>query len=305
MSKRGYISRYLLILKKLKAKPYSSYAELNQYIENKVDNMQMRDDTLEVGFSKRTFQRDIREISNIFGIDIEYSKSAGGYFINQGEMENLNFQRMMETFDVFNSLRLAQDLSPHVHLEKRRPQGTENLYGLLHSVKNRLKIKFSYQKFWEEEKSERVTDPYVLKEFKNRWYILAKDNNDGRVKSFALDRMSSLEITNVTFILPANYSAEESYRYCFGIISPNDENPQEIILSFDPFQGKYIKTLPLHETQRVLIDNEDELQIKMHLHVTHDLVMELLSFGNNVKVLKPKLLANEIKAAHQRAFEQY
>ena len=305
MSKRGYISRYLLILKKLKAKPYSSYAELNQYIENKVDNMQMRDDTLEVGFSKRTFQRDIREISNIFGIDIEYSKSAGGYFINQGEMENLNFQRMMETFDVFNSLRLAQDLSPHVHLEKRRPQGTENLYGLLHSVKNRLKIKFSYQKFWEEEKSERVTDPYVLKEFKNRWYILAKDNNDGRVKSFALDRMSSLEITNVTFILPANYSAEESYRYCFGIISPNDENPQEIILSFDPFQGKYIKTLPLHETQRVLIDNEDELQIKLHLQVTHDLVMELLSFGNNVKVLTPKLLANEIKAAHQRAFEQY
>jgi predicted DNA-binding transcriptional regulator YafY len=305
MSKRGYISRYLLILKKLKAKPYSSYEELNQYIENKVDNMQMRDDTLEVGFSKRTFQRDIREINNIFGIDIEYSKPAGGYFINQSEMENLNFQRMMETFDVFNSLRLAQDLSPHVHLEKRRPQGTENLYGLLHAVKNRLKIKFSYQKFWEEKKSERVTDPYVLKEFKNRWYILAKDNNDGRVKSFALDRISSLEITNVTFVLPANYSAEESYRYCFGIISPNDKNPQEIILSFDPFQGKYIKTLPLHETQQVIIDNEDELQIKLNLHITHDLLMELLSFGNNVKVLKPELLANEIKAAHQLAFEQY
>lgn len=305
MSKRGYIYRYLLILKKLKSNPYSSYEELNQYIENKVDNMQMRDDMLEIGFSKRTFQRDIREISNIFGIDIEYSKSAGGYFINQSEMENLNFQRMMETFDIFNSLRLAQDLSPHVHLEKRRPQGTENLYGLLHAVKNRLKIKFSYKKFWEEEKSERVTDPYVLKEFKNRWYILAKDNNDGRVKSFALDRMSGLEITNVGFVLPANYNAEESYRYCFGIISPNDENPQEIILSFDPFQGKYIKTLPLHETQQIIIDNEDELQIKLHLHVTHDLLMELLSFGNNVKVLKPKSLANEIMVAHQSAFEQY
>ncbi len=305
MSKRGYISRYLLILKKLKAKPYSSYEELSKYIENKVDNMQMRDDTLDIGFSKRTFQRDIREISNVFGIDIEYSKSAGGYFINQSEMENLNFQRMMETFDVFNSLRLAQDLSPYIQLEKRRPQRTENLYGLLHAVQNRWKIKFSYQKFWEEEKSERVTDPYVLKEFKNRWYILAKDNNDGRVKSFALDRMSSLEITNVTFVLPANYSAEESYRYCFGIISPNDENPQEIILSFDAFQGKYIKTLPLHETQQVLKDNEEELQIKLHLHVTHDFLMELLSFGSNVKVLKPELLANEVKSAHQRAFEQY
>ena len=234
-----------------------------------------------------------------------YSKSVKGYFIDHSEMENLNFQRMMETFDVFNSLRFAQDLSPHVHLEKRRPQGTDNLYGLLHAIKNRLKIKFSYQKFWEEEISERLTDPYALKEFKNRWYILAKDNHDSRVKSFALDRMSGLEITSVGFVLPANYNAEESYRYCFGIISPNDENPQEIILSFDPFQGKYIKTLPLHETQQVLIDNQDELRIKLHLHITHDLLMELLSFGNNMKVLKPELLANEIKAAHQRAFEQY
>lgn len=305
MSKRGYISRYLLILKKLKAKPYSSYEELQQYIESQVDNMQMRDDTLEIGFSKRTMQRDLKEIRNIFGIDVAYSKSVKGYFIDQSEMENLNFQRMMETFDVFNSLRFAQDLSPHVHLEKRRPQGTENLYGLLHAIKNRLKIKFSYQKFWEEEISERITDPYALKEFKNRWYILAKDNNDSRVKSFALDRMSGLEITNVCFVLPANYNAEESYRYCFGIISPNDENPQEIVLSFDPFQGKYIKTLPLHETQQILIDNQDELQIKLHLHITHDLLMELLSFGNNMKVIKPKSLANEIKAAHKRAFDQY
>lgn len=305
MSKRGYISRYLLILKKLKAKPYSSYEELQKYIESQVDNMQMRDDTLEIGFSKRTMQRDLKEIRNIFGIDVAYSKSVKGYFIDQSEMENLNFQRMMETFDVFNSLRFAQDLSPHVHLEKRRPQGTENLYGLLHAIKNRLKIKFSYQKFWEEDISERITDPYALKEFKNRWYILTKDNNDSRVKSFALDRMSGLEITNVSFVLPANYNAEESYRYCFGIISPIDENPQEIILSFDPFQGKYIKTLPLHETQQVLIDNHDELQIKLHLHITHDLLMELLSFGNNMKVIKPKSLANEIRSAHKRAFEQY
>lgn len=305
MSKRGYISRYLLILKRLKAKPYSSYEEVRQYIEAKVDNIQLRDDTLEIGFSKRTFQRDIKEISNIFGIDIEYSKSAGGYFINQSELENLNFQRMMETFDVFNSLRLAQDLSPYILLEKRRPQGTENLYGLLHAIKNRFKIKFSYKKFWEDEIGKRNTEPYALKEFKNRWYILAKDSGDSKVKTFALDRMSGLEITSDKFALPPAYHAEDIYRHCFGIISPNDKHPQDIVLSFDPIQGKYIKTLPLHETQQILIDNEDELQIKLHLHATHDLIMELLSFGANMKVLKPKSLANEIKAAHKRAFEQY
>lgn len=305
MSKRGYISRYLLILKKLKAKPYSTYKELQDYINNQFEYLQMQDDTLNIGFSKRTLQRDIHEIGNIFGIDIEYSNQRKGYFISQNETENMNFQRMIEAFDMFNSLNLAQDLTPFIHLEKRRPQGTGNLYGLLHAIKNKLQIKFSYQKFWEDEITQRTAEPYALKEFKNRWYILAKDSKDGNIKSFALDRLTNLEITNRTFESPRTYNIEESYRYCFGIISPTEEEPQEIILSFDPFQGKYIKTLPLHDTQQVLADTEDELQIKLKLCVTHDLIMELLSYGHNLKVLQPKSLIEEIKKAHEKAFKQY
>src|SRR6185437_3933430 len=301
----GYISRYLLILKRLKAKPYSTYKDLQSYIDNQFNYLQMQDDTMNIGFSKRTLQRDIREIRNTFGIDIEYSKKSKGYFISQNEIENMNFQRMIEAFDMFNSLNLAQDLVPFIHLEKRRPQGTENLYGLLHAIKNKLQIKFSYQKFWEDEITQRIAYPYALKEFKNRWYIMAKDNKDGNIKSFALDRLANLDITRSTFEFPKTYNIEDSYRYCFGIISPNDEEPQEIILSFNPFQGKYIKTLPLHETQRVLIDTEDELQISVKLCVTHDLIMELLSFGGSMKVLKPDTLINEIKIAHKKAYKLY
>ena len=305
MSKRGYISRYLLILKKLKAKPYSSYDELKGYIENQSSYLQLQDDTLIIGFSKRTFQRDIREIRNTFGIDIEYSTKSKGYFICQNEMENMNFQRMIEAFDIFNSLNLAQDFTPFIHLEKQRPQGTENLYGLLHAIKNKVQIKFSYQKFWEEEISKRTVNPYGLKEFKNRWYILANDCIDSNIKSFALDRLTNLEITNRPFKFPMTFNIEEHFRYCFGIISPSDEEPQEIVLSFDPIQGKYIKTLPLHGTQQVLIDNKDELQIKLKLCITHDFLMELLSFGDNMKVLQPASLADEIKEEHKKAFKQY
>lgn len=305
MSKRGYISRYLLILKKLKVKPYSTYEELQTYLENQFDYLQMQDDTLNIGFSKRTLQRDIKEIRNVFGIDIEYSKSRKGYFISQSENENMNFQRMMEAFDMFNSLNLAQDLTPFIHLEKRRPQGTENLYGLLHAIKNKFQIKFTYHKFWEEELSQRHVEPYALKEFKNRWYIMAKDRKDNNIKSFALDRLTNLEITTQTYQYPDNYSIKQNYRYCFGIISPNDEEPQDIILSFDPFQGKYIKTLPLHDTQQVLVDNDEELKIKLKLCLTHDLVMELLSFGDNMKVIEPKSLADQIKQAHEKAYRQY
>ena len=305
MSKRGYISRYLLILKKLKAMPYCSYEELQSFIESQVDYLQMQDDTLNIGFSKRTLQRDIREIRNVFGVEIEYSRTSKGYFISQSESENMNFQRMMESFDTFNSLNFAQDMTPFIHLEKRRPQGTENLYGLLHAIKNKFQIVFSYHKFWEDEITNRITEPYGLKEFKNRWYVLAKDLNDDKIKSFALDRLTNLEITRKSFKYPKTFDIEENYRYCFGIISPNGEEPQEIILSFDPYQGKYIKSLPLHETQEILIDNDKELKIKLKLCVTFDLVMELLSYGDSMKVIKPKSLVKQVKEAHQRALKKY
>jgi predicted DNA-binding transcriptional regulator YafY len=305
MSKRGYISRYMLIVKKLKAKPYSSYEELKSYIENQVEYLQMQDDTLEIGFSKRTLQRDIREIRNNFGIDIEFSKGRKGYSIGNSEAENMNFQRMMEAFDMFNSLNQTQDMTPYIHLEKRKPQGTENLHGLLHAIKNRLQISFSYQKFWDDEVSHRTVEPFALKEFKNRWYVLAKDLKDETIKTFGLDRLTDLEFSRTTFKAPANFNIGEHYRYCFGIISPNGNVPQELLLSFDPIQGKYIKTLPLHETQEVIIDNENELQVKLKLCLSHDLIMELLSFGDSLRVLYPQILIDEIKSAHFNAFKQY
>ena len=140
MSKRGYISRYLLILKKIKSQPYTTYKELAKYIENQFDYLQMQDDELQIGFSIRTLQRDLKEIRNVFGIDIIYSKTEKGYYITENNGENMNFQRMMEAFDLFNSLNLAQDVTPFIHLEIRRPQGTEYLYGILHVNKNKCII---------------------------------------------------------------------------------------------------------------------------------------------------------------------
>lgn len=197
----------------------------------------------------------------------------------------MNFQRMMEAFDLLNSLNFVQDLSLFIHLEKRRPQGTENLQSLLHSIKTRRKIKFSYEKFGEEELSHRLLEPYTLKGFKNHWYITAKDKKDTLIKSFSLDRLTHLEITNQPYAYPENYKIEQNYRYCFGIISPNDSEPQDLILAFVTMLGKYIKKLPLHETQQIIVDNDKEMKVRQRLCLTHDVFMELLSFGDNLKKL--------------------
>ena len=76
-------------------------------------------------------------------------------------------------------------------------------------------------------------------------------------------------------------------------------------LSFEPFQGKYIKTLPLHHSQQIRVDNEEELQVTLRLCITHDFVMELLSYGDSMEVLEPPALIEEIREAHGKAFNLY
>ncbi|HZL09005.1 MAG TPA: WYL domain-containing protein [Prolixibacteraceae bacterium] len=298
MSVRQSILRYIHVLNKLRKAP-ASFIEIDQYL-NQQSNLQ--DEKFNV--SKRQFQRDLKDISSIFELEIFYDSSNGVYRINEDEISEIS-KRRMEALDTFDALRIGENTSDVIHFENRKPLGTENLFGLIHAIKNRLNIRFSYQKFWEAEITQRSVEPYALKEFKSRWYLLAKDYEDNNIKSFALDRLTGLEITTMTFIYPDNYDVEESYRYCFGIISPNGEEPQEIILSFDPVQGKYIKSLPLHHSQQILIDSVLELRIKLKLCITYDLVMELLSFGEFIKVIEPASLIKEITSKYKSALAQY
>lgn len=298
MSKRESIARYNLIIKKLRKHP-ASFAEIADYLA-------LESELQEYNFnvSKRTFQRDLEDIRSLYNIDIQFDFSRKVYFLDFDEQPDVN-ERILEAFDTFNALNLSDRLSNNIHFEKRRPQGTENLYGLLHAIKNQLQIKFTYQKFWEDELTKRIVEPYALKEFRNRWYVLANDLKDNKVKSFALDRLSDLDITKKRFQFPDDFDVNRHYKYCFGIISPNGHKPEEIELSFDPFQGKYIKTLPLHESQQILIDDEDELRIKLTLFITHDFFMELLSYGENLRVIKPECLINDLKLTFKNVLKLY
>lgn len=298
MSQKEAISRYNLIIKKLR-KQSATFNEIAEYLA-----LESEIHSYNFNVSKRTFQRDLEDIRSIYNIDIQYDFSRKVYSIDSNEQHEVN-ERLFEAFDTFNALNITDRLSTYIHFEKRKPAGTENLFGLLHAIKNRMQINFSYHKFWEEETTQRCAEPYFLKEFKNRWYILAKDEKDNNIKSFALDRLTNLEITNRHFDFPKDFSIEKNYRHCFGIICPGDQEPQEIILSFDPIQGKYIKSLPLHESQQILIDNETELRINLNLYVTYDLMKEILSFGEYVRVLSPDYLIDEIKRTLGESLSQY
>jgi predicted DNA-binding transcriptional regulator YafY len=298
MSKRESISRYNLIIKKLRKQP-ATFREISEFLARESEIQ-----SYNFNVSKRTFKRDIEDISSIYNIEISYDFSRKVYFIEFDQPQEVN-ERILEAFDTFNALNTSDRISNYIHFESRRPQGTENLYGLLHSIKHQYEISFLYHKYWEDDDSVRSVEPLALKEFKNRWYLLAKDNKDEHIKTFALDRLSELVITQKKFNLPEDFSVPEYFKNCFGIIKSGYDQIQEVILSFDPFQGKYIKSMPLHETQVILLDNEDELLIKLNIYVTHDFIMELLSYGDTVKVLQPESLISKVKSEIVSALNQY
>jgi predicted DNA-binding transcriptional regulator YafY len=254
-------------------------------------------------FSRRNFQRDVADILALHRINIVYSFSERVWKIESDGEDELSM-RILEIFEMLNSLKLSNSLTQYIHFEKRKPHGMEHFYPLLQAIKKRFVIHLRYQKFWEDNVSERELEGYVLKEFKGRWYLVAKDQHDGYIKTYGLDRIVSFEVSRKKFV-SANFDVVNFFKYCFGIINPAEAKPPKIILSFTPEQGKYIKSFPLHDSQKILFDNDEELRIELNLHPTFDFTMELLSHGEDVEVVSPARLRREIQQRYSKALSLY
>ncbi len=253
----------------------------------------------------RTFQRDIKEIQSLYNIDITYNRSEAVYEITEDANEERN-ERLFESFELYNALNVSDNLSRDIIFEKRRPLGTENLHGLLHAIKNKLQIAFKYEKYWGENNRIEVRNvsPLALKESRYRWYLIALDKKDGHIKSFGLDRISDLEISSLKFNATENEKVDSLFKYSFGVT--NDPGiPEKIILSLSPGQGRYIKSLPLHSSQKEILNNDKEYRIELMIHPTYDFIMEILSLGREVTVIQPESLKEEIVNIIGDALKKY
>lgn len=298
MSERIILQRHQSIISKLRRKPLN-FEQLQDYLQVRSEISGYR-----LTCSLRTFQRDIDQIKTFHNIVIEYNPSQKVYEIVKDENEEQH-ERLMEAFEVYNALNLSNSFSASLILEKRKALGTDNLYGLLHAIKSRREVSFKYRTFYEDSVSERLVQPVAVKEARNRWYLLCRDKKDEVFKSFGLDRIADLEITNRKFGEIQEYDPEEAYRYSFGIINGTGEKPQKVELSFTPREGRYIKSLPLHYSQQLVKETETETIFRYNLIPTYDLRMEILSYGDQVEVLKPVSLRKQIKEQLESARKVY
>jgi proteasome accessory factor B len=287
MAKVIFYKRYLYIVDRLKSVP-SNFQDLHKLVMTKLEN---EDLSANFEFSARTFDRDKKDILDLFGILIQYNRKDKVYYIDE-DVEDPSVSRMMEAFSIHQALKEGNKIAPSIYLENRKSSGTHLINGILHTIQNNLQITFTHTKFWEMEISKRTVKPIAIKESQQRWYLIAQDNRDGMVKNFGFDRISDLKILDEKF-KPIVFNVENAYQHAFGI--ETYEPAQKVILEFSWQQGNYIKSFPLHASQKIISDTEDALEIELYIHPTNDFIMELLKYGSEVKVTEPQQLRNKIK----------
>lgn len=288
MSKLIYFKRYLYVIERLRSNP-CSFIELHEYVMRKLEQ-----DDIDTAFEYaiRTFERDKKDIETLFGIVIQYNRKDKTYFIDEDVIEDQSVVRMIDAFSIHQALQEGNKLSPSVFLEKRKSLGTEHIHGIIHAIQNLHFLKFTHQKHWDDFSTQRVVKPIAIKESQQRWYLVAVDKKDDKVKTFGLDRISNLKITDTKF-KPIPYNVEKEFQHAFGV--ETYAAAEKVVLQFSNKQGNYIKTFPLHESQRIVEETRDIIILEIYIHTTNDIVMELLKYGNDVKVLSPNSLIATIK----------
>lgn len=289
------IKRYTRIISILRRRPMS-YDEIQREIA--LDHNSREEDLLT---SQRTFQRDIKNIATIYDIEIGSDKSTNKYFIKD-DVEEVHSRRLRENSEIVNAIRLSKGFGESLIFEERRSLGTEHMAGLIHAIQNRLSVKFEYHKYWDESVSDRTVNPVALKEARNRWYLIAQDGD--KVKNFALDRIRNLVIYEYRFA-PVEYNVHQEFENSFGIINGTNEEAEKVVLSFTPQEGRYVESLPLHHSQELVLKNEEEIRFSYFIRPTYDFRMELLSYGDQVRILKPEGLKKSIKSQLQKALKGY
>lgn len=294
-NKRRFFLRYISTIQKLRTNP-ASFDEIESILKR-----QSRDSGEDLSISKRTFQRDLNDIRDIFDIDIKTDSSNNYIVSDDGDLARKT--RVLETFDQLDLLYRTKNPTRYIYYEKRKTTGTENFHGILHAIHNRFPISFRHEKYWEESVTYRTVEPLAIKESHHRWYMIAKDRKDNRIKTFGLDRMSELQFEKIRFDYPKDFDVDEMFKDSFGVITIGDT--QEIILSFDADQRKYLGSLKIHHTQEELIKNKEEYRISLKMKVTFDLIKEILSYGDAVEVVEPKRLRKEIRKIYNATLKYY
>lgn len=249
---------------------------------------------------RRTLYNYRAAIDELFGIEIVCSRSTFEYSIASSSSSHQEGMTdwLLNSAAMSNVLTSASDVSDRIFIEDV-PSARSYLGLVVDALRDYLPLKFNYLPYTRINPTvDVVIEPYFLKIFRQRWYVTGRNTLDGKIKTYALDRMDSVTVLAEPFDPDPAFDAESYVKDAFGIIFSQGET-KEVVLKADTRQAKYMRALPLHHSQREVIHDNYSL-FYLHLRITTDFLQELLSLGSRIEVVAPPelkaMVVEELKA---------
>ena len=255
--------------------------------------------------ARRTFFHYRDAIEEMFDIDIKCDRATFEYYIDDSGSENNARLRswLMDSVSMSGMLSSAHDISGRIMLENV-PSAREHLPVIIDALKQNRRIRFSYKSYTRSMPTDGIVlEPYFVKIFKQLWYVIGNNVKEGQIKTYALDRMSGLNLLQDTFTMPADVKPSEFFKDCFGITT-NQNSPKRIVLRVEPTHAKYFRALPLHSSQQEEVHDNYSI-FTYQMRITYDLKEELMSHGATIEVLEPQELKTLILTELQQAIKNY
>jgi len=281
-------NRHHLIVEYIKRNSRPSTKGIHKYLVN-----------LGEMISKRTVERDIENINYNLGFEIE-RKGSHPYFWYEIESEPeadqmassyLEFAMMAELMR--GELEHKESYEKAVYLDHPFSEGTHHVPRIVPAIRKNHKLCIEHAKF-EEDGRERIICPLYLKQFRKRWYVIARDTEDGIIKSFGLDRISSVTELAEEFKKNPNEVADAIFTNVIGLFHKDGE-PTTIRFWSGAYNANYLRTLKLHQSQIEIGPLNDGFEFEIKVVTNPEFFYEILKMGENVKVLSPESVRTEMR----------
>lgn len=268
-----------------------------------------------VELARSTFNRHKDAIEDIFGIYIDCDRQNGyqyyignDYVLREDSVQNW----MLSTLSVNNIISESLSLQDRILLQPVPSEGNY-LKTVIEAMKKNVKVAVEYRKYGTDNPNHLTFEPYCIKMFKQRWYILGHFHREATEEKpeseyfgvFSFDRIISLSLTDVKFQMDPDFDAQTYFDECYGVLVGDGTKPERIVLRAYGYERFYVRDLPLHKSQREIGQGENFADFELHMRPTIDFSGHILSRGNQIKVLSPQWLADEIHDMHIEAAVMY
>lgn len=256
----------------------------------------------------RTFHQHRKAVEELFGIEIGCTSASDGYryYIKnpQAIQKDKTRQWLLNSFTLSNMIIAGHNMKDRILFENI-PGGTEYLQPIIESMQQNMALELDYQAYGSHLETNHL-EPYAMKVYRQRWYVVGRLLEQDAIRHLSLDRIIDLRQTDSSFMVPKDFNAEKYFANTIGIYVNEGLLPQKVRIRVYGRQVDYLRTLPLHRSQEeVLTKYEQFSEFQYKVCLTPELSTQLLAMGENVEVLEPQELREEMKKRLEECLTRY